>query len=453
MTLWQGRFNESMSDIMKTLNNSLKIDIQLLPYDVKLNEAWAEELATTDILNGDELEKIKATLANIQKEYENGVYDILSEDEDVHSLVERVLTERLGDTGKKIHTGKSRNDQVVTDLMLYLKDAVYAIENDIKQFITELTGLAETHLHTIMPGYTHMQQAQPILLSHYLLSLAFSLEDDLLRLKRYKKGNLSRCPLGSGALAGTTLDVHRSRLAKRLGFEEATPNSLQSVSDRAFVIELASHLAIIAMHLSRYAEDMIIWNSNEFNFITLSDCVSTGSSMMPQKKNPDSLELIRGMTGTLYADLIGLLTLTKGLPLAYAKDLQDDKKFIFDALETTHGTLCLFTEVINNITFNTDQMLNALSEDIFATDIADHCIEKGIPFREAHEIIGEAVKLSQSEGKALKEIVLTKMRKLNLDESSISPSSTLTKRSARGGTAPSSVKEQIDYLKRTIPTY
>lgn len=447
MSLWKGRFSGETSDAMSKVNNSLTVDIRLLPYDIKTNEAWAEELMHVGILSAEEFERTKKALTNIARECRDGAYETLPDDEDVHTLVERRLTELLGDTGKKIHSGRSRNDQVVTDFLLFLKDDSAALKKHLTELINVLLGLAESHVHTIMPGYTHLQQAQPILLGHYFLSFAFALNDDLCRLNSYIKNNLGLCPLGSGALAGTTLNINRDRLAKNLGFNAPTVNSIHSISDRAFAIELASILAIIAMHQSRYAEDFIIWNSREFDFIKLSDRVSTGSSMMPQKKNPDSLELIRAMTGRIYGNLMGLLTISKGVPLTYAKDLQEDKEFVFDSIDTTKNTLVLFTEVLGEAIFNVGKMQTSLSDETLATDIADYCVGKGMPFRKAHETVGNAIKLSQKEGKPFKEILLREIRQLDIDETSISPASSLTRRSSLGGTSPSSITQQIKYLR------
>lgn len=447
MALWKGRIEGKMSDVMKRMNNSLAVDIRLLPYDIRVNEVWAEGLKGLGILTGEELEGIKGALASLYENYQGGAFGKLPEDEDVHSLVERNLTEKLGDTGRKIHTGKSRNDQAVTDLMLFFKENVPELEDQVKKLVRALLSQSENHIHTILPGYTHMQQAQPITLAHYLLSLAYSLYGDMARLKNYTKNHLNHCPLGSGALAGTTLNISREQMAKKLGFEGPTKNSMQAVSDRAFVIDLASIVAIISMHLSRYAEDLIIWNSREFGFLKLADNVTTGSSMMPQKKNPDSLELIRGATGKIYGNLVGLLTITKGLPLSYAKDLQDDKKFIFESLDSIQDALALFTEVIEGVQFFPEKMLGAINEDALATDIADLCVEKGTPFRKAHETVGAAVKKAVQEDKPLRETLLKHLRGIDLDESSISPSSSLTRRGAIGGTSPSAVREQIGYLK------
>lgn len=452
MTLWKGRFKEKTSDILRYLNDSLHIDIRLFPYDTKVNSAWAEELKKVGILNSTELEEIQKNLTYLSDEYLKGSYTILPNDEDVHSLVERRLTENIGNAGKKIHTGKSRNDQVVTDLKLYLKDATFAIINKITDLNRLLIKIAKENIETVVPGYTHMQQAQPINLAHYLMSLAYSLKDDAERLATYQKTNLNSCPLGSGAIAGTTLKINRTRLAKNLGFEKATDNSIQSTSDRAFVIELASILSIIAMHLSRYAEDLIIWNSTEFSFIELTDSVATGSSMMPQKKNPDSLELIRAITGTTYGNLVGLLTITKGVPLSYAKDLQDDKKFIFESLDLISSGLDLFREVLNGIKFNADRMCKVCDKNVLATDLADLLVKKGVPFRTAHEDVAKLVRKALEEGKKISDFSHTELGNFvtNIspdDMNSLSLENSVERRSVTGGTATESVKKQIkDFL-------
>lgn len=455
MSLWKGRFRGETSDVMKHLNDSLHIDIRLFPYDTRLNAAWAEELKSVGIISDTELEAVKKALSGLSEEYLRGGYIDLPNDEDVHTLVERRLTEEIGDTGKKIHTGKSRNDQVVTDLKLYLKDLSEELNKQLKQLIGIILRLANENVGTLMPGYTHLQQAQPVSLAHYLLSFGFSLNEDLDRLNKYVETNLSACPLGSGAIAGTTIAVDRERLAKRLGFKRATENSIQSTSDRAFVIELAGILAIISMHLSRYAEDLIIWNTKEFSFIDLSDAVSTGSSMMPQKKNPDSLELIRSIPGTVYGNLVGLLTITKGAPLCYVKDLQDDKKFVFESIDITMSSLDLFCEVLNGIRFNKDRLKGTIDRDTLTTDLADILVQKKIPFRTAHQEVAALVRYTAENAKTINALTKDELsevsKNITIDDiKSLSPETSVERRAAPGGTATSSIREQIRKLEESL---
>ncbi|PIR16346.1 MAG: argininosuccinate lyase [Deltaproteobacteria bacterium CG11_big_fil_rev_8_21_14_0_20_49_13] len=428
MAVWSSRIKESPSDIMKRVNNSLAIDIRLLPFDARLTLAWGEEISRLGILNEKELGAMKKALPLIVKKYSG--HGELPDDEDVHSLIERELTEAAGNVGRKIHLGKSRNDQVVTGLMMFLKESVTSVKRSLLALGLALTESAEKNTSVVMPGYTHLRQAQPVRFSHYLLSFAAMVEEDIRRLDSYTENELSECPLGSGAFAGTTLKIDRDSLAKKLGFKNASLNSIKSVSDRAFVISLASILSIIAMHLSRYAEDLVIWSGCEFGFLELPASTTTGSSMMPQKKNPDSLELIRALTGRTNAALTGLLTISKGVPLTYAKDLQDDKRFIFDSIDAVYDGVRLFTEVIEGAKFRADKMTSSIETAALATDAADLLVSEGIPFRQAYEKVA-----SNIEG---------------IKELNITPESSVERRGAKGGTSRSSVKEQISYFRKVF---
>lgn len=444
-----------MSPTMKRLNNSLPVDIRLFSYDLKVNEAWAEELLEAGILSSEELNSIKDVLHKLSKYHQADALQGLPDDEDVHTLVERRLTEFLGETGKKIHTGRSRNDQVVTDFMLCLKDECADLSKKLETLILAIIDQAEANLDTIMPGYTHLQKAQPILLSHYLMSFAYTIHNDLLRVKNFATANLSKCPLGSGAISGTTLNIDRERLAKRLGFAEPTENSLQSTSDRAFAVEFASVLAIISMHFSRYAEDLIIYNSSEFGFVRFSDNVTTGSSMMPQKKNPDSLELIRGLTGTVYGNLMALLTITKGVPLSYVKDLQDDKRLLFSSIDLIYSATTLFTEVISGAEFYAERMLADIDKSMFASDLADVLVSKGLSFRTAYDEVANLVRVASAMDRTIDDLTEKDIAGISshikiADISSLTPKISVEKRNVKGGTSTDSVKTQIAELKKMI---
>ncbi|MBI4237221.1 MAG: argininosuccinate lyase [Deltaproteobacteria bacterium] len=442
MTLWHGRFSGTMSDAMRALNHSLAIDIRLLPYDLAVNRAWAQELAQIGILTAAELQAIERGIDQLAQEPAT-----ITSDEDVHSLVERRLTEIVGAAGAKIHTGRSRNDQVMTDLRLYLKDACAGLQRAMCDTVTVLCDRAEEYRDTVLPGYTHLQQAQPIALGHYLLSAATSLRDDAGRL-RDAAARFDACPLGSGALAGSAYPIDRARVARALGFAAATPNSLTATSMRDECLEVASACAICMTHLSRYAEDAVLWSSQEFRFVTFADTVTTGSSMMPQKKNPDAMELIRGKTARVIGQLQTLFTLVKGLPLAYARDLQEDKPALFDCLDQTHLCLTVFAEAVRTAAYHADRMRAALDPMLYATDLADDLVRKGLPFREAHAVVGRLVREALAAGRALTAYNVTELQTYSplFDADTLAccnPTASLARRNLCGGTGPDSVAAQL----------
>jgi argininosuccinate lyase len=454
MTLWKGRFQKEMSDMMWDFNQSLKFDIRFLPYDILTNKAWAKELAKINLLTGDEYKQLISVLERIEKDFSMEEVSDLGNDEDVHSLIERHLTESLGEVGKKIHTGRSRNDQVATDMQLFLKDASGQLSKILKDLLETAVKLSEDNINTFLPSYTHLQQAQPISFAHYILSLGFLLKEDLSRISDFQK-RIDVCPLGSGAVAGSAYPIDRSRLAKELGFSKPTDNSIVSVSSRDNVIEFVFILSTIMMHLSRYSEDLIIWSSKEFGFIELDDTVSTGSSMMPQKKNPDSLELIRGKSARVLGQLQTLFVLLKGLPLTYAKDLQEDKPALFDAVDATFSSVLIFNEVLVTLKINKEHMSASISDAMYATDVADYLVKKGLSFRESHKVVAGLVQYALANKISLKDLKLEDFKKASLlfDKDIVnifSVQHSINLRNLKGGTGPESIKEQIKILKAII---
>ncbi|MDP9751644.1 argininosuccinate lyase [Thermoanaerobacter pentosaceus] len=410
MKLWGGRFKSETDKLMEEFNSSISFDIRLLKHDILGSIAHAKGLYKAGVLTEDELNLIEKGLKEILDETNVGE---IPNDEDVHSYVERLLTEKIGDTGRKLHTGRSRNDQVATDERLYLREEIDKIKEDLIKLIDTLKEMAETYKKTIMPGYTHMQRAQPVTFGHYLLAYVEMFKRDLSRLEDMVK-RVNVMPLGSGALAGTTFDIDRKYVASLLGFDDITLNSMDGVSDRDFVIEFLSFASITMMHLSRFCEELILWSTKEFDFIEMDDRFSTGSSMMPQKKNPDAAELIRGKTGRVYGDLITILTVMKGLPLAYNKDMQEDKEALFDGIDTLKMSLKVFIEMIKTIKVKTDKMEKAAKYGYMnATDFADYLVQKGIPFRTAHEIAGKVVLYALERNLAIEDLSLEELKKFS----------------------------------------
>lgn len=409
MKLWGGRFKSETDKLMEEFNSSISFDIRLLKHDILGSIAHAKGLYKAGVLTEDELNLIEKGLKEILDETNVGE---IPNDEDVHSYVERLLTEKIGDVGRKLHTGRSRNDQVATDERLYLRDEIDKIKEDLIKLIDTLKEMAETYKKAIMPGYTHLQRAQPVTFGHHLLAYVEMFKRDLSRLEdMYKRVNVM--PLGSGALAGTTFDIDRKYVASLLGFDDITLNSMDGVSDRDFVIEFLSFASITMMHLSRFCEELILWSTKEFDFIEMDDRFSTGSSMMPQKKNPDAAELIRGKTGRVYGDLITILTVMKGLSLAYNKDMQEDKEALFDGIDTLKMSLKVFTEMIKTIKVKTDNMEKAAKYGYMnATDFADYLVSKGIPFRTAHEIAGKVVLYAIERNLAIEDLPLNELKKI-----------------------------------------
>lgn len=410
MKLWGGRFSKNTDSEVNDFNSSIRFDQRMYRQDIKGSIAHAKMLGKCGIISDGDCELIVKTLGEILTDIENGKIDFMIDAEDIHMNIETILTKRIGDAGKRLHTGRSRNDQVALDIKMYIKDEITEIKAMLVSLENALLALAKEHLDTIMPGYTHLQKAQPITLGHHTMAYFEMFKRDIMRLD----DTYARCdvmPLGSGALAGTTYPLDREFVAKELGFKEITLNSLDGVSDRDFVIELAADLSIIIMHLTRYCEELILWNTNEFQFIEMDDSCSTGSSIMPQKKNPDVAELIRGKSGRVYGDLMSILTTMKGIPLAYNKDMQEDKECIFDAIDTIKLCIPVFEKMITTMKVNMQRMFDGAGGGFTnATDAADYLVKKGMPFREAHEVIGKMVIYAINNGKALSDFTLDEFK-------------------------------------------
>ncbi len=453
--LWTGVTAGKTDRMADDFNASIAFDSRMFREDIKGSIAHAMMLEAKGILTAAEKDAITDGLAGILDDLETGALAIDPDAEDIHMFVEQILTERIGETGKKLHTARSRNDQVALDLRLYLREKNDAIAAEIRTVIGVLLDLAEEHKSTVMPGYTHLQRAQAVTFGHYLMAYAMMLLRDLDRLSDCRKRtNVS--PIGCCALAGTTYDTDRFSEAELLGFGAVCENSLDGVSDRDFAVEFLSALSILMMHLSRLAEELILWSSWEFRFIAFSDAYTTGSSIMPQKRNPDMAELIRGKTGRVYGDLIGLLTTLKGLPLAYNKDMQEDKEGVFDACDTAERCLAILAPMLKTMTVKKDNMLRAASEGFLnATDLADYLVRKGLPFRDAYRIAGELVRECLKSGTTLETLSLDTYRsKSDLFEDDVYEAVDLmtcvkTRRSY-GGTAPESVEAQIRSVREAL---
>ena len=408
MKLWGGRFTKETDQLVHNFNESLSFDQKFYRQDIRGSIAHVKMLAKQGILSQQDKDNIIKGLEGILEDLDSGKLEILpgSGYEDIHSFVEGTLTERIGDAGKRLHTGRSRNDQVALDMKLYTRDEIDAIEELLNGLLAELLTVMEANLDTFMPGFTHLQKAQPITLAHHMGAYFEMFSRDHSRLRDIRK-RMNYCPLGSGALAGTTYPLDRAYTAELLDFDGPTLNSMDSVADRDYLIELLSALSTISMHLSRFCEEIIIWNTNEYRFVEIDDSYSTGSSIMPQKKNPDIAELIRGKSGRVYGALVSLLTTMKGLPLAYNKDMQEDKELTFDAIDTVKGCLALFTGMIASMSFRKDVM-EASAKNGFtnATDAADYLVNKGVPFRDAHGIVGQLVLMCIERGIALDDLSL-----------------------------------------------
>ncbi len=447
---WSQRFESALHPAIARFNASIGFDIALIEYDITGSQAHAKMLAHTGIISPPESEAIVQGLEQIRQDYRQGIFLPDVDDEDVHFAVERRLTELIGAAGKKLHTARSRNDQVGTDIRLYLRDQIDQIRVQIRQFQQVLITLAQPHLETLIPGYTHLQRAQPLSLAHHLLAYFDMTQRDWSRLGEIRsRVNLS--PLGSGALAGTTFPIDRHYSAELLGFEGLYGNSLDGVSDRDFAIEFMGAASIILVHLSRLSEEVILWASEEFGFVTLKDSCATGSSIMPQKKNPDVPELVRGKAGRVFGHLQGLLVMMKGLPLAYNKDLQEDKEALFDGVNTVKACLEAMTILLaEGIEFRTARLNSAVAEDFSnATDVADYLATKGVPFREAYNIVGKVVKLCLAQGKLLKDLSLEEWQALHPQfESDIysatAPRQVVAARNSYGGTGFEQVQQALE---------
>ncbi len=399
--MWKGRFAEEQSDLLKQFSESVSFDWRLYRHDIRGSMAYASALERSGILAAEERAAIHDGLKAIEADIESGAFDFRTDLEDVHMNIEAELTRRIGKPGAKLHTGRSRNDQVAVDIRLYLRDAIAAIRGRIRALQISLIGLAERHAEVIIPGYTHLQRAQPVYFAHHLLAYVEMLDRDAGRLEDCGR-RMNVLPLGSGAIAASTIPIDREFLAQELGFDGVTQNSMDAVSDRDFACELLAALAICGMHLSRLSEDVILWASAEFGFIELSDRHTTGSSLMPQKKNPDIAELTRGKTGRLYGNLVSLLTVLKGLPMTYNRDMQEDKEPVFDSIDTIDLTLALYAEMLAAAGVNAARCATAVADPLLlATDLADYLVRKGVPFREAHEAVGRLVAESARSGVAL----------------------------------------------------
>lgn len=453
--LWGGRFTKETDKLAYNFQASISFDQKFYAQDIKGSMAHTKMLAKQGILTNDEMQQILSGLESILKDVEEGKLEITDEYEDIHSFVEANLIDRIGDAGKKLHTGRSRNDQVALDMRLYTREEITQINELLKELLEVLIRIMEENLETYMPGFTHLQKAQPITLAHHLGAYFEMFKRDRQRLDDiYERMNY--CPLGSGALAGTTYPLDRAYTAELLDFNGPTLNSMDSVSDRDYVIELLSALSTIMMHLSRFCEEIIIWNSNEYRFVEIDDAYSTGSSIMPQKKNPDIAELVRGKTGRVYGALISILTTMKGIPLAYNKDMQEDKELTFDAIDTVKGCVALFTGMLDTIKFNKDVMkASAMKGFTNATDAADYLVNHGVPFRDAHGIIGRLVLYCQEKGKAIDELSLNELKEISpvFEQDvfdAISLETCVNKRMTIGAPGPDAMREVIRINKEYL---
>lgn len=451
-TPWGGRFESAPAELMERFNASIGFDRKLLEVDVAGSIAYARALRRAGILSAEELEHIETGLKQVREEFSAPDCVLPDALEDIHMAVEQRLTELVGPAGGKLHTGRSRNDQVNLDERLYLRSAIASLQAQIRHLQGVLLASSEQHRHVVLPGYTHLQQAQPILFPHYALSLFWMLERDRGRLAdAWRRADF--LPLGSGALAGSAFPLDRAFLARELGFSHVTPNSLDAVSDRDFLLETLSALAIAMMHLSRFCEDLILWSSAEFGFVELADHFATGSSMMPQKKNPDALELVRGKTGRVYGSLMALLTTMKAVPLTYAKDLQEDKEPLFDALETTAICLEVFAGAWQSMEVRAERMEAAVDSTALATDLADYLVGRGVPFRAAHRVVGSLVRDAMARGRALTDLGLDDLRAHSADFGAdalelLDVRRSLARRNIAGGTGPQAVAEQMEQARQ-----
>ena len=453
---WGGRFTEPTDRLVESFSSSLAFDRRLYPYDIQGSMAHCKTMERAGIFSSQETETLIRGLKAVQVELDEGRFPFADHDEDIHMAVERRLTELIGPLGGKLHTGRSRNDQVALDIRLYLRDMLDRLSKGLTEFEHVLLGQAREHLDVIMPGYTHLQRAQPVLLSHHLLAYVEMFERDRGRL-RDARARLDVMPLGSGALAGTNYDVDREYTAKLLGFPSVTHNSLDAVSDRDFVVESLAALSLIMMHLSRMSEELILWASQEFGFVDLPDAYCTGSSMMPQKKNPDIPELVRGKTGRVYGHLVGVLTVLKGLPLSYNRDLQEDKEALFDSMDAGLQSVAVLTELMRRVRFNREVLAQAASEGaMLATELADYLVAKGVPFREAHSIVGRVVRSSIQRRRGLQDMSLDDLRVFSkrfekdvLD--CLTVRAAVEKKAQVGGTSRKRVEARIRDLEKTLP--
>lgn len=455
MKLWSGRFSKDVDTDVNDFNSSIHFDKRLYKQDIQGSIAHAKMLGSCNIISEQESKIIITELLEILKAVEEGTIEFSIECEDIHMNIETILTQRIGDIGKKLHTARSRNDQVALDIRLYMRVEIEKLSFQIIELIKVIINKAEQTDNFVMPAYTHLQRAQPVTFAHYILAYAQMLKRDYTRLKDCS-GRMNLCPLGAGALATTTYNIDREMTAQLLGFDGVVENSIDAVSDRDFLLEFCSDASILMMHLSRFSEEIILWCSTEFSFITLDDAYSTGSSIMPQKKNPDIAELVRGKTGRVYGSLITLLTVMKGLPLAYNKDMQEDKEAVFDCVDTLSSCLKVFTPMFNTITVKKDNLRRAaLKGFINSTDCADYLTKKGLPFRDAYKITGKLVAYCEQHGKDLETLELNEYKEhspiFEIDiYDAIKLENCVNGRSVLGGPSPKAVKIQIENLKSFI---
>ena len=457
MKLWGGRFTKSTDSFTDHFHSSISFDQRMYKEDITGSIAHAAMLGKQGVISKEDSELLQKTLKELLKDIEDGKVEFDEKAEDIHMNIETLLIERIGDVGKRLHTGRSRNDQVALDIRMYNKEQIVDIKKLLLALIEELNKIAEDNINTIMPGYTHLQRAQPVTLAHHVLAYCEMFKRDIDRLDdTYRRTNVM--PLGSGALAGTTYPLDRQAVCDALGFDSITKDSMDGVSDRDFCIDLLSALSVIMMHLSRFCEEIILWSSHEFKFVELDDAYSTGSSIMPQKKNPDMAELIRGKAGRVYGHLMGMLTMMKGLPLAYNKDMQEDKEAVFDSIDTVKMCLPVFTNMIKTAVFNKKNMYNAAKGGFTnATDAADWLVKNGVPFRDAHAILGQLVLYCINNNKALEDLSLDEFRAISpvFNESvyeAISVEKCVDARNIPGGPSPEYIKKLIEinkeYLKK-----
>jgi argininosuccinate lyase len=453
--VWGGRFREKTDKIVDSFNASISYDRRLYAQDISGSRAHCRMMAKQKIISEEEASQILAALSEIENEMDRGEFAFYEAYEDIHSAVEKALIEKIGILGEKLHTGRSRNDQVALDLRLYVREAIEKVNLLIREMQKVLTDLAEKNIDLVLPGYTHLQRAQPVLLAHHLLAYVEMLKRDRQRLQ----GNLVRVnvlPLGSAALAGATFKLDRDMVAKELGFGTISDNSMDAVSDRDFVLDFLFAASTLMMHLSRLSEEIVIWSTQEFNFIRLPDELCTGSSIMPQKKNPDLPELIRGKTGRVYGHLMALLTTMKGLPLTYNKDMQEDKESLFDAVDTVEQCLMVMTRLLKKLSFNKEVMKKAIDKGyLVATDLADYLVGRGLTFRKAHQIVGEMVLYGIGQKKEFNQFSLDEMNRFSKEIENnvyawLDPAQCVERRNLPGGTASERVKKSIKKAKREI---
>lgn len=455
MKLWGGRFTKSTDSFTDHFHSSISFDSRMYKEDILGSCAHAAMLGKQGIIPKQDADLIIATLKDILDDIEAGTVTFDEKAEDIHMNIETILISRIGDVGKRLHTGRSRNDQVALDIRMYLKEQIKDIKSLVKELITVLNNIAEKNVNTVMPGYTHLQNAQPVTLAHHFLAYVEMFKRDYDRLcDTYKRTNVM--PLGSGALAATTYPLDRNFVKEQLGFDSITLDSMDGVSDRDFVIELLSAFSMIMMHLSRFCEEIIIWNSQQYKFVEMDDAYSTGSSIMPQKKNPDMAELIRGKTGRVYGHLMAMLTVMKGIPLAYNKDMQEDKEGVFDAVDTLKMCLPVFTKMVDTMTFNKDNMRQAARKGFMnATDAADWLVKQGVPFRDAHAIIGQLVLYCINNNKNLDDLTLDEYKAVSevFTEdiyNAIDLDTCVNSRIVDGGPSEEYIKKLIDINKKAI---